>query len=241
MLVLVPVLHISVLLIINAVVVATKIPKSIKEHSLLRVAKTASLVSTAWLITQQASRVVAEESPVLGVKEGLLRSCGESYLIGGCVASQDDRPLYFQPPWQLEGDWQTTKLRLLTLATALSPQRIVDEDRYVRLEFFDTGTGRIDDVEFYFTVGDSTLQFRSARRGSGLSDFGVNRERLEKLRIRLGLENVIVLRNRRRVLEFVESPLDIFGPSTNAFERQQDMLRYNGVCSSDSLWETRQY
>ena len=55
---------------------------------------------------------------------------------------------------------------------------------------------------------------RSERRGAAPTDFGSNRKRLEKARIALGWEKVPVLRNRRRALVVVESPLDTFGPAT---------------------------
>ena len=55
---------------------------------------------------------------------------------------------------------------------------------------------------------------RSERRGAAPTDFGSNRKRLEKARIALGWEKGPVLRNRRRALVVVESPLDTFGPAT---------------------------
>ncbi len=98
----------------------------------------------------------------------------------------------------------------------------------------------MDEVQFYFTPNDNTIQFRSVRhrRGSssgcggsgggvlfgGLgSDFGEARRRLKDIRIALGLEKVPVLRNRRRVF-FVESLFDTFGPPTIQFERLVDSI-----------------
>jgi hypothetical protein len=76
----------------------------------------------------------------------------------------------------------------------------------------------VDDAQFYFTPGDVLVQFRSARRGNAPTDFGANRRRLEKMRIALGYEKLPVLRNRRRSLVVIESPLDSFGPPTNSLD-----------------------
>merc|ERR1711908_259067 len=83
----------------------------------------------------------------------------------------------------------------------------------MRVEFEEAGiTGTaIDDAEFFFTPNDVLVQFKSVRRSG--TDFGANRKRLEKARIALGWEKVPVLRNRRRALVVVESPLDSFGPA----------------------------
>lgn len=117
----------------------------------------------------------------------------------------------------------------------------VANNRLVRAEFSTVsafGNDLVDEVQFYFTPNDNTIQFRSVRhrtasgRGSGSgvlfgglgSDFGEGRRRLEDIRIALGLEEVPVLRNRRRVLFFVESPFDTFGPPTIQFERMVDSI-----------------
>lgn len=92
---------------------------------------------------------------------------------------------------------------------------------YLRAEFTSNGLGGavIDDAEFFFPINDTLIQFRAARRGDFgrvASDFGANRKRLEQARIALGYEKVPVLRNRRRALVVVESPLDSFGPAMYA-------------------------
>merc|ERR1712107_540802 len=71
----------------------------------------------------------------------------------------------------------------------------------------------VDDAEFFFAPDDTLIQFRAVRRGGAMSDFGANRKRMEQARIALGYEKVPGLRNRRRTLVVVESPLDQFGPA----------------------------
>lgn len=89
---------------------------------------------------------------------------------------------------------------------------ITAEDGYLYVTFSEGNGAVVDDTEFYFTPSDAIIQFRSARR-EGKGDRGANLKRMEKIRIALGFEKVPVLRNRRRALFFMESPLDQFGPT----------------------------
>ena len=68
------------------------------------------------------------------------------------------------------------------------------------------GQPTYDLVEFFFTPNDVTVQFRAERIGSG-KDFGENKKRLEKMRLQLGWQKIPILRNRRRALLVIESPL----------------------------------
>ena len=104
-----------------------------------------------------------------------------------------------------------------------------------------------DDLEFYFTPNDSTIQYRSMRR-KGVDIFALeNKNRIEKMRIALRFQNIPILRNRRRVLFFVESPLDSFGPPTIMFDKLLDNISgemefKNGVVGDldpmSPIWET---
>ena len=62
----------------------------------------------------------------------------------------------------------------------------VTEDSYVRAEFTSNFLRFVDDVEFYFpetTVNNTAIHVRSGAR-VGYSDLGVNRERVEQLRMK---------------------------------------------------------
>ena len=157
-----------------------------------------------------------------------------------CVSSQDDRPAYFQAPWCYDGEFTTVKRKLIDFILTILDSRIVksvdsfaENDRYFSAEFASEslyGSTIVDEIQFYFTPNDNTIQFRSLRRERlnnypiSLPDFGANRERLENIRIALNLETVPVLRNRRRVLFFIESPFDSFGPPTIQFEEMIDAI-----------------
>lgn len=148
----------------------------------------------------------------LGVTQGLLDPCPET---ASCVSSQDDAARggrAFAEPWSYDdADW-TAAARKLARALDLDADvsDVFASDRYVRCVA--RSGGAVDDLEFYFTENDATVQFRAARRG-GAQDLGANAQRLERLRRRCGFDKIVVLRNRRRTLGFIESPLDSFGPS----------------------------
>ena len=149
--------------------------------------------------------------------DGLFPDCPDANV---CVSSQDDRPQCWDNPWIAEEELSTAMLRLRSVVEKRLKGTVTDEDeRYLRAEFRSAGpfggSGALDVAEFYFTPNDVLVQFRAARQGaSGLEqDFGANRNRLEQARVALGWEKVPVLRNRRRALVVVESPLDSFGPA----------------------------
>lgn len=163
----------------------------------------------------------------LGVIDGLLARCRGD--LQACVASQDDRPEVFEAPWQLpvldnpraaqEVMLDVSKdMRALKKAVLQNGGRIVTADeskRYLRAEFaveIPFFGSDVDDLEWFFTPGDTTVQFRAERR-TRRADFGENRRRLEKIRESLGWDLLPVLRNRQRALFFMESPLDNFGPA----------------------------
>jgi len=71
---------------------------------------------------------------------------------------------------------------LVRIAAAMPGARVVVErDDYAHLEFETPLMGFVDDVEFAIDAGAGVIQVRSASR-IGTSDFGVNRQRIEKLR-----------------------------------------------------------
>eukprot|EP00913_Durusdinium_trenchii_P000307 g281.t1 len=135
----------------------------------------------------------------LGVMDDLLARCrgGVSGSLSGCVASQDDRPEVFEPPWQLpepRGGEQVdiqplaSKLRRAVMEAGGNILSESDDHRYLRAEFVvDVPLlGQdADDVEWYFTPDDLIVQFRAERR-SGAADFGLNRRRLEEMQSRGG-------------------------------------------------------
>jgi uncharacterized protein (DUF1499 family) len=185
----------------------------------------------------------------VGVESGLLNACITNK---ECISSQDDRPFCFMPPWSYESNFEYAKQKLVTLLMETKNCSILkDDDRYIRAEFIDSSKN-IDEVEFYFTINDYTIQFRSYRKiDNNLEQLkflnsNSNRDRLEKIRLKLKFEEIEVMRNRRRLFIFGESPFDTFGPPTIEFEElidniSGDMISSNEVISSNEypIWETK--
>ncbi|CAM9188410.1 unnamed protein product [Ascophyllum nodosum] len=166
----------------------------------------AALTATAGIC-----RASAESSEGLGVVDDLLANCPSTPT---CVSSQDDRPYPFMEPWAYEGSWERAMGRLRSYLELNGAKVVSAAPRYLRVEFkvADALPASVDDAEFYFTPGDALVQFRCARR-TGFTDFGASRRRMDSIRIALKFESIPVLRNRKRVFIFGESPVDSFGPS----------------------------
>lgn len=167
---------------------------------------------------------------VLGVdKSGLLRQCYDT-----CLSSQDDRPEFFIAPLCYDGTFDTIRLRLLDYIQHSIPNCEVvsggapldhssdnSSGRYIRA-VITTNNQLTDDLEFYFTPNDSTIQFRYMRRNGKLDLGGAMRKRVDEIKTALNLDYVPILRNRRRALVFFESPFDSFGPPTSMLDQFVD-------------------
>eukprot|EP00624_Nannochloropsis_granulata_P002789 evm.model.NODE_24061_length_13748_cov_26.966177.5 len=184
--------------------------KGLSRERHLRLSSTtaAGLLAAATGLTFAPRATHARTQP-LGVIDELLAECPTEK---SCASSQDDRPPVFQEPWQYDDSTQEKAMRRLKGYVESMPgvEVITAEEGYLRADLMEGG--KVNEIEFYFTPNDSIIQFRAARRGEG-DDKGANQKRMEKMRIALGFEKIPVLRNRRRALFFLESPLDGWGPS----------------------------
>lgn len=122
----------------------------------------------------------------LGVHSGLLQSCPPS---PNCVVSQGADPLHKIEPISYTMETEKVKQLLLKVLTVVPRTTIVEQkDNYIRTESASALLGFIDDVEFYFPEEQKVIHLRSASR-LGQSDLGVNRRRLEQ--IRLAMEDLM--------------------------------------------------
>ena len=72
--------------------------------------------------------------------------------------------------------------RLIGVIQGMKRCRIITMgDHYIHAEFTSAFFRFVDDVEFYFDSEAKIIHMRSASR-IGYSDFGVNRQRMEKVR-----------------------------------------------------------
>ena len=123
--------------------------------------------------------------PDLGVRDGRLMPCPET---PNCVNSQADDEKHTIAPIVAEATKQQTRDRLLQILKSEKRADVVkaDED-YIRAAFRSAVFGFVDDVEFYFPEqqeGRTVVHVRSASR-IGSSDLGVNRKRIERIRVRM--------------------------------------------------------
>ena len=116
----------------------------------------------------------------LGVTEGRLASCPGS---PNCVSSEAAAAEQRVEPLRYTDEAEQARARLLDILNGFARARIVQSDPdYLHAEFRSAIFGFADDVEFYFNP-PGTIQVRSASR-TGYYDFGVNRERVETIRVR---------------------------------------------------------
>ena len=109
----------------------------------------------------------------LGVRDGRLAPCKRS---PNCVSSQadpSDREHYIAP---IRGSIAAARRAIESLPRT---QIVRADNNYVYAEFRTRLLHYVDDVELYFD--GQVLQVRSCSR-LGRRDFGVNRERIERLR-----------------------------------------------------------
>ncbi|MGY6530708.1 MAG: DUF1499 domain-containing protein [Cyanobacterium sp.] len=117
----------------------------------------------------------------LGVSQGHLTSCPQT---PNCVVSNEsaDETHYIEPI-SYDSDMETARDTLLKVLSVVPNTVVVTEtEDYIRTESRSKIMGFVDDAEFYFPENESVIEVRSASR-LGESDLGVNRRRLEQIRL----------------------------------------------------------
>lgn len=124
----------------------------------------------------------------LGVLNGQLKGCGT---LKGCVSSSapfDDAPHYIAPFKHIESP--TSVLQRFADQLSAAPRvRIITATPfpqgggYIHAEYTSEALGFVDDLELYVMADPPNLVLaRSASRISFISDHGVNRARIERMR-----------------------------------------------------------
>jgi uncharacterized protein (DUF1499 family) len=115
----------------------------------------------------------------LGIYNGRLTICPGS---PNCVLSQNSDPGHAIEPLVFRGD-PSRAWRILRDVVLGQPRAtlVADNGNYLWVEFRSAWWGFVDDAEFYLRPEESCIHLRSAAR-LGYSDFGVNRNRVEKIR-----------------------------------------------------------
>lgn len=119
----------------------------------------------------------------LGVHEGRLKPPPST---PNCVNSQSVDGYSKIAPLAYTGDGKAALARLIALIATLPTARVVEvRPDYLYAEFTSKWMGFVDDVEFYLDEKAGVIHVRSASR-LGRKDFGVNRERVEGIRLAFG-------------------------------------------------------
>ncbi len=117
-----------------------------------------------------------------GIQDTKLRDCPST---PNCVNSQNDDATHHIDPITYNIDRQKAKELLSKVLTVVPNTTIIEEkDNYIRTESASKIFGFVDDGEFYFPADKQVIEVRySARLGE--SDLGVNRRRVEQIRLAL--------------------------------------------------------
>ncbi|HIK08579.1 MAG TPA: DUF1499 domain-containing protein [Trichormus sp. M33_DOE_039] len=118
----------------------------------------------------------------LGVQLGHLSACP---MTNNCVVSQDGDAKHAIDPIPYHVDRDTARKTLLKVLTVVPRTEVLEEkENYIYAISKSRIFKFVDDVEFYFPPNESVIHMRSASR-VGESDLGVNRRRLEQIRLAL--------------------------------------------------------
>jgi len=124
-------------------------------------------------------------APILGLENGQLTSCPNK---PNCVNSFSKDEARYIEPIMMMGTKIAVKNAILNVVNGFENSKVTEaENSYIRAEFTSAFFGFVDDVEFYFPEtmsNETTIHVRSASR-LGYADFNVNRERVEKIRLKL--------------------------------------------------------
>ena len=126
----------------------------------------------------------SSSAPTLGVENGQLMPCPSK---PNCVNSFSKDEGQYIKPIVIDGANNEVENAILSVINTMENSKVTESDNsYIRAEFSSDFFGFVDDVEFYFPENESekTIYIRSAAR-LGYSDFNVNRERIERIRLRL--------------------------------------------------------
>ena len=118
----------------------------------------------------------------LGVQEEHLSPCPAT---PNCVVSQNTDASHAIEPLRYQGDRRSAQETLVKILGVVPRTTIVEQtEGYIRAESRSRLLGFVDDLEFYLPTDQPLIQVRSASR-LGESDLGVNRRRVEQIRLAL--------------------------------------------------------
>ena len=118
----------------------------------------------------------------IGLTDGRLAACPAS---PNCVVSQGGDVEHAIAPIAYQGDRETARKNLISILGVVPRTKIIEQsDSYLLVESESRLMGFVDDTEFYLPEGENVIHTRAAAR-LGESDLGVNRRRVEQIRLAL--------------------------------------------------------
>lgn len=118
----------------------------------------------------------------IGLTDGKLASCPAS---PNCVVSQGADEEHAIAPIAYTTDRKAARQNLIDILSVVPRTKIIEQsDRYILAESQSRLMGFRDDTEFYLPEGKNIIHARAAAR-MGESDLGVNRRRIEQVRLAL--------------------------------------------------------
>ena len=146
-------------------------------HRLIPIILGVLITVTSSFIFPQATWAASSS---LGIKDGYLSPCPET---PNCVVSQDADTSHAIAPIEYHTDLATARETLLKVLTVVPRTEVVEQsENYIRAQSKSRIFKFIADLEFYFPTDEQVIHVRSAAR-VGESDLGVNRRRLEQIRL----------------------------------------------------------
>jgi len=125
-------------------------------------------------------KVFAGTPGSVGLEQGALSPCPAS---PNCVVSQTSDSEHAIAPISYQASREDAYDALVKILSVVPRTTIVEQTNdYIWAESSSRLLGFVDDVEFYFPSDENVIHMRSASR-LGESDLGVNRRRLEQIRL----------------------------------------------------------
>ena len=119
-------------------------------------------------------------SAAIGINSDRLEPCPSS---PNCVVSVNGDEEHQIDPITYQSDRATAKETLLKVLSVVPRTEVIENtDNYIHAESTSRIFKFVDDVDFYFPEDENVIHLRSASR-VGESDLGVNRRRMEQIRL----------------------------------------------------------
>jgi uncharacterized protein (DUF1499 family) len=134
------------------------------------------------VLTLSSNFILPANALAVGISNDRLEPCPVS---PNCVVSQNADKTHQISAIEYNRDRSEAKELLLKVLSVTPRTQIIEQtDNYIHAESKSRIFGFVDDVEFYFPNNEKAIEIRSASR-VGESDLGVNRRRLEQIRLAL--------------------------------------------------------